>query len=74
MKQRTGSEVTVSPSGKVALAVCLTVAILALLAVMTYCLLKTRRERTHRPVATNSTPVALSEQDTLVYNTTTKPV
>uniref|UniRef100_A0A8D3CQ73 Kunitz-type protease inhibitor 1-like n=1 Tax=Scophthalmus maximus TaxID=52904 RepID=A0A8D3CQ73_SCOMX len=56
------------------LAVILSVAILALLAILTYCFLKKRRECSHRPVATGPAHVALSEQDTLVYNTTTKPV
>ncbi|CAK6981233.1 kunitz-type protease inhibitor 1-like [Scomber scombrus] len=57
-------------SGSIALAVVLSVAILALLAVLTYCFLKSRRERLHRPVPTT----ALPEHDTLVYNSTTKPV
>uniref|UniRef100_A0A8D3E3J6 Kunitz-type protease inhibitor 1-like n=1 Tax=Scophthalmus maximus TaxID=52904 RepID=A0A8D3E3J6_SCOMX len=61
-------------SGSIALAVILSVAILALLAILTYCFLKKRRECSHRPVATGPAHVALSEQDTLVYNTTTKPV
>ncbi|KAM6905736.1 kunitz-type protease inhibitor 1-like isoform 1-T1 [Lycodopsis pacificus] len=63
-----------SDSGNIALAVCLSVAILALLAVMTYCFLKGRKERSHRPVATGPAHVAPSEQDTLVYSSTTKPV
>ncbi|XP_053193373.1 kunitz-type protease inhibitor 1-like [Scomber japonicus] len=57
-------------SGSIALAVVLSVAILALLAILTYCFLKSRRERSHRPVATATLP----EHDTLVYNSTTKPV
>lgn len=61
-------------SGSIALAVCLSVAILALLAILTYCFLKARRKRSHRPVATGPAHVALSEQDTLVYNSTTKPM
>ncbi|XP_071323481.1 kunitz-type protease inhibitor 1-like [Trachinotus anak] len=61
-------------SGSIALAVFLSVAILALLAILTYCFLKSRRERSHRPVSTGPAHVALSEQDTLVYNSTTKPV
>uniref|UniRef100_A0A3B4XGD4 Serine peptidase inhibitor, Kunitz type 1 b n=1 Tax=Seriola lalandi dorsalis TaxID=1841481 RepID=A0A3B4XGD4_SERLL len=60
--------------GSIALAVFLSVAILALLAIMTYCFLKGRREHSHRPVSTGPAHVALSEQDTLVYNSTTKPV
>ncbi|XP_029282172.1 LOW QUALITY PROTEIN: kunitz-type protease inhibitor 1-like [Cottoperca gobio] len=63
-----------SDSGNIALAVCLSVAILALLAILTYCFLKSRKERSHRPVAAGPAHVALSEQDTLVYNSTTKPV
>ncbi|XP_060908814.1 kunitz-type protease inhibitor 1-like isoform X3 [Labrus mixtus] len=63
-----------SDSGNIALAVLLSVAILALLAVITYCFLKNRKERSHRPVSTGPAHVALSEQDTLVYNSTTKPV
>ncbi|XP_060947820.1 kunitz-type protease inhibitor 1-like, partial [Limanda limanda] len=61
-------------SGTIALAVVLSVAILALLAILTYCFLKNRRERSNRPVTTGPAHVALSEQDTLVYNPTTKPV
>ncbi|XP_067337355.1 kunitz-type protease inhibitor 1-like isoform X2 [Channa argus] len=61
-------------SGQVALAVILTVTILALLAIVTYCFLKTRRERSHQPVPTSPAHVAMSEQETLVYNSTTKPV
>nr|XP_020480304.1 kunitz-type protease inhibitor 1-like isoform X2 [Monopterus albus] len=63
-----------SGSGSIALAVILTVAILALLAILTYCFLKARRQRTHRPVTTGTAQVPLSEQETLVYNSTTKPV
>ncbi|KAK2855788.1 hypothetical protein Q5P01_004523 [Channa striata] len=48
-------------SGQVALAVILTVSILALLAIMTYCLLKTRRERAHRPVPTSPAHVAIDQ-------------
>ncbi|XP_074472463.1 kunitz-type protease inhibitor 1-like isoform X2 [Sebastes fasciatus] len=61
-------------SGNIALAVCLSVAILALLAVLTYCFLKSRKNRAQRSSATTAAHVVLSEQDTLVYNTTTKPV
>ncbi|CAN9508013.1 unnamed protein product [Ophioblennius macclurei] len=68
-------------SGSIALAVVLSVAILALLTILTYCFLRSRRKYSHRPVATsptqlatNPTHMALSEQDTSVYNSTTKPV
>ncbi|XP_019967707.1 kunitz-type protease inhibitor 1-like [Paralichthys olivaceus] len=61
-------------SGAIALAVVLSVAILALLAILTYCFLKNRRERSHRPVSTGPAHVALPEQDMLVYNSTTKAV
>ncbi|XP_028252654.1 kunitz-type protease inhibitor 1-like [Parambassis ranga] len=61
-------------SGSIALAVILAVAILALLAVSVYCILKVRRERAHRPATTSPARVALSEEETLVYNSTTKPV
>ncbi|XP_039637688.1 kunitz-type protease inhibitor 1-like isoform X2 [Perca fluviatilis] len=60
-------------SGNIALAVCLSVAILALLAVLAYCVLKKRKERSHRLPATGPAHVPLSEQETLVYNATTKP-
>lgn len=49
-------------------------AILALLAILTYCFLKSRKKRSHRPVATGPAHVTLSEEDTLVYNSTTKPI
>ncbi|XP_031171433.1 kunitz-type protease inhibitor 1-like isoform X2 [Sander lucioperca] len=61
-------------SGNIALAVCLSVAILALLAVLAYCILKNRKERSQRLTATSPAHVPLSEQETLVYNSTTKPV
>ncbi|TDH00825.1 hypothetical protein EPR50_G00192230 [Perca flavescens] len=61
-------------SGNIALAVCLSVAILALLAVLAYCVLKNRKERSHRLAASSPAHVPLSEQETLVYNATTKPV
>lgn len=74
MFDRFETEEEESDSGNIALAVLLSVAILALLAVLTYCLLKSRKERSHRPVATGPAHAALPEQDTLVYNSTTKPV
>lgn len=61
-------------SGKIALAVLLAVAILALLAVLTYCFLRARKKRSHRPVATGPAHEALSDQDSTVYNSTTKPI
>lgn len=63
-----------SSPGHIALAVLLAVAILALLAILSYCVVKSRRGRAQRPGATGPAHVALSEQDTLVYNSTTKPV
>ncbi|KAM8846938.1 kunitz-type protease inhibitor 1-like isoform 1-T1 [Synchiropus picturatus] len=63
-----------SDSGSIALAVVLAVTILALLAVLTYCFLKSRRERSRQPVAVGLARTSLSEQDNLVYNRTTKPV
>lgn len=63
-----------SDSGSVALAVVLSVAILALLAVLSYCFVKSRRERRHQPAATGPAHMAPSEQDTLVYSSTTKPM
>lgn len=70
----TGSDLTVLSSGNIALAVLLSVAILALLAILTYCFLKSRKERSHMPVPPGPAHVALSEEDGLVYNSTTKPV
>lgn len=68
-------------SGSIALAVVLSVAVLALLAILTYCFLKSRRKRSHRPVDTGPAQpdtgpahLALLEEDTFVYNSTTKPV
>ncbi|XP_028997722.1 kunitz-type protease inhibitor 1-like isoform X2 [Betta splendens] len=60
-------------SGHVALAVILTVSILALLAIGVYCVLRARKARSHEPVATSPAATS-SEQNTLVYNSTTKPV
>ncbi|KAG7233565.1 hypothetical protein INR49_006840 [Caranx melampygus] len=45
-------------SGSIALAVLLSVAILALLAVLTYCFLKAHRKRSHRPVSTGPAHVS----------------
>lgn len=77
--QLTGSDLTApplppTPPGKIALAVLLAVAILALLAVLTYCFLRARKKRSHRPVATGPAHEALSDQDSTVYNSTTKPI
>ncbi|XP_054879022.1 kunitz-type protease inhibitor 1-like [Poeciliopsis prolifica] len=64
-------------SGSVALAVILAVGILALLAIVGYCYLRRRRKAPRRsagPGRSAGPPMAaLSEQDTLVYNSTTKP-
>uniref|UniRef100_A0A3Q3WYP6 BPTI/Kunitz inhibitor domain-containing protein n=1 Tax=Mola mola TaxID=94237 RepID=A0A3Q3WYP6_MOLML len=72
--QLTGSDLTVSSSGHIALAVLLLVVILAVLAIITYCFLKSRKARSHRPVDTGPAHVVLSEQETLVYNSTTRPI
>ncbi|KAM3861149.1 kunitz-type protease inhibitor 1b [Diretmus argenteus] len=62
-------------SASIAVAVILSVSILAVLAILSYCFLKSRKERSHRPVATNVDHTTPTEnQDTLVYNRTTKPV
>ncbi|KAF7231056.1 kunitz-type protease inhibitor 1-like [Nothobranchius furzeri] len=58
-------------SGSAALAVILAVAILALLAILGYCLLRRRRRSA---ATTRSAHTQLAEQDTLVYNSTTKPL
>ncbi|KAM4712624.1 LOW QUALITY PROTEIN: kunitz-type protease inhibitor 1-like [Anableps anableps] len=58
-------------SGSITLAVILAVAILGLLAILGYCFLRNRRKRSSRPAAPPH--VSLSEQDTLVYSSTTKP-
>ncbi|XP_049613719.1 kunitz-type protease inhibitor 1 [Syngnathus scovelli] len=64
-----------SGSGSVAVAVILTVAILVLLAVLGYCFLKKRKERSvARTEAVVARQVRASEQDTLVYNSTTEPL
>uniref|UniRef100_A0A3B5MXL7 Serine peptidase inhibitor, Kunitz type 1 b n=1 Tax=Xiphophorus couchianus TaxID=32473 RepID=A0A3B5MXL7_9TELE len=55
----------------VTLAVILAVGILALLAIVGYCFLRRRRKAPSR--SAGPAHVALSEQDTLVYNSTTKP-
>ncbi|XP_007574785.1 kunitz-type protease inhibitor 1-like isoform X1 [Poecilia formosa] len=58
-------------SGSVALAVILAVCVLALLVIVGYCYLRRRRKAPSR--SAGPTHAALSEQDTLVYNSTTKP-
>ncbi|XP_077366447.1 kunitz-type protease inhibitor 1-like [Festucalex cinctus] len=60
-----------SGSGHVALAVILSVAILALLAILGYCFLKKRRKPSGARAPAHQ---VASEQDTLVYNSTTKPL
>ncbi|KAM4529273.1 kunitz-type protease inhibitor 1-like [Fundulus diaphanus] len=67
----TGSDLAVSSPGSIAVAVILAVAILALLAIVGYCYLRRRRKRS--PASAALPNMALSEQDTLVYNSTTKP-
>ncbi|XP_072218178.1 kunitz-type protease inhibitor 1-like isoform X2 [Leuresthes tenuis] len=61
-------------SSSIAVAVVLSVAILALLAILSYCFLRGRRERSQSSASTGPAHVPLSEQETLVYNSTTKPV
>ncbi|MEQ2252497.1 hypothetical protein ILYODFUR_022314, partial [Ilyodon furcidens] len=64
-------EEEIGESGSIALAAFLAVAILALLAILGYCFLRGRRKRSSNSHALPH--VALPEQDTLVYNSTTKP-
>nr|XP_057942424.1 kunitz-type protease inhibitor 1-like [Doryrhamphus excisus] len=59
-------------SSSIALAVVLSVAILALLAILAYCFLKSRKKRLHQNVVASPAHQA-SEQYTLVYNDTTTP-
>ncbi|XP_051501248.1 kunitz-type protease inhibitor 1b [Myxocyprinus asiaticus] len=70
---RGDEELGESQSASVALAVVLAVAIMAVLAVLGYCYLKSRRKnQQHQRVATTSPPVVYSEDaDHLVYNSTT---
>uniref|UniRef100_A0A3B5N0B6 Serine peptidase inhibitor, Kunitz type 1 b n=1 Tax=Xiphophorus couchianus TaxID=32473 RepID=A0A3B5N0B6_9TELE len=65
------SETCDGVTGSVTLAVILAVGILALLAIVGYCFLRRRRKAPSR--SAGPAHVALSEQDTLVYNSTTKP-
>ncbi|XP_067097152.1 kunitz-type protease inhibitor 1b isoform X1 [Osmerus mordax] len=59
-------------SASIAIAILLALAILAVLAVLGYCFLKKRKDRTqHQPVTTH---VPFEDRDTMVYNSTTKPV
>ncbi|KAM6954064.1 kunitz-type protease inhibitor 1b [Aplochiton taeniatus] len=62
-------------SGAIAVAIILAVAILAVLALLGYCFFKHRKKSTHQPVPTSVPHAPFSENsDTLVYNSTTKPV
>ncbi|XP_017282978.1 kunitz-type protease inhibitor 1 isoform X1 [Kryptolebias marmoratus] len=62
-------------SGSISLAVILSVAACALLAVLGYCFLRWRRKnRSHHAALSSPAQVQPSEQDTLVYNSTTKPL
>ncbi|XP_019740570.1 kunitz-type protease inhibitor 1-like isoform X2 [Hippocampus comes] len=63
-----------SNSGSVALAVILSVAVLTLLAVLAYCFLKKRKERSGGRADAGAAHRPASEQDTLVYNSTTEPL
>ncbi|XP_077408118.1 kunitz-type protease inhibitor 1-like [Vanacampus margaritifer] len=63
-----------SSSGNVALAVILSVAILALLAILGYCFLKKRKKSSGGRADAPAAHQVASEQDTLVYNSTTKPL
>ncbi|XP_057679083.1 kunitz-type protease inhibitor 1-like [Corythoichthys intestinalis] len=62
-----------SGSGTAAVAVILAVAIAAALAVLGYCFLKNRKKKREAAEARAARQVT-SEQDTLVYNSTTKPL
>lgn len=57
-----------------ALAVILSVAVLTLLAVLAYCFLKKRKERSGGRADAGAARRPASEQDTLVYNSTTEPL
>ncbi|XP_013879353.1 kunitz-type protease inhibitor 1 [Austrofundulus limnaeus] len=61
-------------SNSTALAVILSVTILAVLAILGYCFLRSRKNRSRGAAAPTPGRVELSEQDTLVYNSTTKPL
>ncbi|XP_015259517.1 PREDICTED: kunitz-type protease inhibitor 1-like [Cyprinodon variegatus] len=71
MFERLGTDEDVGESGSVALAVVLAVAILALLAILGYCFFRRRRNPSSRPPGPPH--VELSQEDSLVYNSTTKP-
>ncbi|XP_077076353.1 kunitz-type protease inhibitor 1b isoform X1 [Siphateles boraxobius] len=69
---RVDEELGESQSASVALAVVLVVGILAVLAVLGYFFLKNRRKNhQHQPVATSGPPGAYSEDQQMVYNSTT---
>lgn len=59
----------------VAIAALLGVAILIMLAVLAYCLVKGRRKSVqHQRVPVNTIPVTFEDRERLVYNSTTKPI
>ncbi|XP_029316463.1 kunitz-type protease inhibitor 1a [Cottoperca gobio] len=70
-----GSRIAESHTGIVAIAALLGVAILVLLGVLVYCLIKGKKKTTqHHRVPVNAAPVNLEDRERLVYNSTTKPI
>lgn len=59
----------------IAIAALLGLAILILMAVLLYCVIKGRRKSAqHQRVPVNTIPVTFEDRERLVYNSTTKPI
>uniref|UniRef100_UPI0037E9B2CF kunitz-type protease inhibitor 1a n=1 Tax=Semicossyphus pulcher TaxID=241346 RepID=UPI0037E9B2CF len=67
--------VSVSETGIIAIAAVLSLAILILLGILVYCLVKGKKKTPqHQRVAVNNAPVSFEDRERLVYNSTTKPI
>ncbi|KAM9341328.1 kunitz-type protease inhibitor 1a [Symphorus nematophorus] len=69
------NRVSHSETGILAAAILLGLAILILLGVLVYCLMKGRKKSSqHQRVPNNTVPVSFEDRERLVYNSTTKPI
>ncbi|XP_074548166.1 kunitz-type protease inhibitor 1a [Halichoeres trimaculatus] len=67
--------VSESQTGIIAIAALLGLAILILLGILVFCLVKGKKKsQQHQRVAVNNAPVSFEDRERLVYNSTTKPI
>ncbi|XP_035530461.1 kunitz-type protease inhibitor 1a isoform X3 [Morone saxatilis] len=68
-------EVSQAETGTIAIAALLGVAILILVGLLVFCLMKGRKKSSqHQRVPVNTAPVTFEDRERLVYNSTTKPI